>query len=485
MKQRGDKFFTEGINNTLLHVVISQPEEKKLPGLNCPWGQEFNRKNTWYSHLNLFTTYLKRCNYLLQQGSYVADVAYFIGEDAPVMTGITAPELPQGYQFDFINAEVIEGKLTASADHLLHLPYGNRYKLLVLPPLKTMRPAMIRRIRQLLYDGAVVLGPKPLRSPSLKDWGEGDAEVRRIADELWGAGQPSCGMRHVGKGLLFTGYSLNDVFRLTGNTPDATFAGAEDVKFAHLTRNDCDIFFVSNQTEKPADFVAQLRITGRRPELWTPTDGRVRALRSFSQDANLTSIPMRLAPNESAFIMFREPVDVCSASLDMDANYPVADTLLTIDRPWSLSLQTMLGEKKQLMLKNLVSLTTSTDRFVRYFSGTATYKTTFTMPQLQKGCTYKLDLGQVYEMAKVKLNGRYIGGVWTPPYTIDATPYLKTGRNEVEISVVNNWKNRIIGDLQLPKNERRTSFTHLSYGADTPLQPAGLIGAVKVLKVKN
>ena len=114
----------------------------------------------------------------------------------------------------------------------------------------------------------------------------------------------------------------------------------------------------------------------------------------------------------------------------------------------------MLGEKKQLTLKNLISLTTSTDRFVRYFSGTATYKTTFTMPQLQKGCTYKLDLGQVYEMAKVKLNGRYIGGVWTPPYTIDATPYLKTGRNEVEISVVNNWKNRIIGDLQLPKNER-------------------------------
>lgn len=485
MKQRGDKFFTEGINNTLLHVVISQPEEKKLPGLNCPWGQEFNRKNTWYSHLNLFTTYLKRCNYLLQQGRYVADVAYFIGEDAPVITGITAPELPQGYQFDFINAEVIEGKLTASADHLLHLPYGNHYKLLVLPPLNSMRPAMIRRIRQLLYDGAVVLGPKPLRSPSLKDWGDGDAEVRRIADELWGPGLPSCGMRHVGKGLLFTGYSLNDVFRLIGNTPDATFAGAEDVKFAHLTRNDCDIFFVSNQTEKPTDFVAQLRITGRRPELWTPTDGSVRALRSFSQDANLTSIPMRLAPNESAFIVFKEPSDIGSASLDMDANYPVADTLLTIDRPWSLSLQTMLGEKKQLTLKNLVSLTTSTDRFVRYFSGTATYKTTFTMPQLQKGCTYKLDLGQVYEMAKVKLNGRYIGGVWTPPYTIDATPYLKTGRNEVEISVVNNWKNRIVGDLQLPKNERRTSFTHLSYGADTPLQPAGLIGAVKVLKVKN
>lgn len=485
MKQRGDKFFTEGVNNTLLHVVISQPEEKKLPGLNCPWGQEFNRKNTWYSHLDLFTTYLKRCNYMLQQGRYVADVAYFIGEDAPVMTGITDPQLPKGYQFDFINAEVIEGKLTASADHLLTLPYGNQYKLLVLPPLKTMRPAMIRRIRQLLYDGAVVLGPKPLRSPSLKDWGEGDAEVRRIADELWGEGQPTCGMRHVGKGLLFTGYSIDEVFRLTGNTPDVLFAGAEDVKFAHLTLDDMDVFFVSNQTERQADFVAQLRITGRQPELWTPIDGRVRVLRSFSQDANITSIPMRLAPNESVFLVFKEPVHTGTASLSMDDNFPVADTLLTIDTPWRVELQTMFGEKKRLSLKNLVSLTTSTDRFVKYFSGTATYKNTFNMPQLQAGYSYLIDLSQVYEMAKVKINGHYAGGVWTPPYTIDMTPYLKKGRNEVEITVVNNWKNRIIGDLQLPENERKTSFGHLSYGANTPLQNTGLIGPVRILETRE
>ena len=482
MKQRGDKFFTEGINNTLLHLVISQPEEHKFPGLNCPWGQEFNRKNTWYSHLDLFTTYLKRCNYLLQQGQYVADVAYFIGEDAPVMTGITDPQLPKGYQYDFINAEVIEGKLTASADHLLTLPYGNRYKLLVLPPLKTMRPAMIRRISQLLNDGAVILGPKPLRSPSLKDWGEGDAEVQRIADELWGEGQPACGMRRVGKGLLFTGYEINDVFRLIGNTPDATFAGAEDVKFAHLTRDGFDVFFVSNQTEKPADFVAQLRITGRKPELWSPMDGSVKPLRSFSQDANITSIPMQLAPNESTFIVFAEPTDVHSASLDVTLNYPKADTLLTIASPWRLSLQTMLGESTKLTLKNLFDLTTSTKPEIKYFAGTATYKTTFNAPKAKSGYTYKIDLGQVYEMAKVKLNGRYIGGVWTPPYTLDVTPYLKTGRNELEVIVVNNWKNRIIGDLQLPENERKTSYGHLSYGANTPLQNTGLIGPVRILE---
>jgi hypothetical protein len=111
MKQRGDRFFTEGINNTLLHVYISQPSEEREPGMNAWFSSEFNRLNTWYPQMDLFTSYLKRVNYMLQQGLNIADVAYFIGEDAPKMTGIVDPELPKGYQFDYINAEVIERDL--------------------------------------------------------------------------------------------------------------------------------------------------------------------------------------------------------------------------------------------------------------------------------------------------------------------------------------------------------------------------------------
>ena len=87
IKQRADRFFAEGINNTLLHVYISQPYEDKNPGVNAWFGTEFNRKNTWFSQIDIYITYLKRVNFMLQQGLNVADVAYFIGEDAPVMTG--------------------------------------------------------------------------------------------------------------------------------------------------------------------------------------------------------------------------------------------------------------------------------------------------------------------------------------------------------------------------------------------------------------
>ena len=184
MKQRGDRFFTEGINNTLLHVYISQPSEEREPGMNAWFSSEFNRLNTWYPQMDLFTSYLKRVNYMLQQGLNIADVAYFIGEDAPKMTGIVDPELPKGYQFDYINAEVIERDLFVK-DGLLTLPHGTQYRILVLPKLETMRPELLAKIKKLIEDGAVVLGPAPKRSPSGESFPTADRQVKKLADELW------------------------------------------------------------------------------------------------------------------------------------------------------------------------------------------------------------------------------------------------------------------------------------------------------------
>ena len=146
MKQRADRFFTEGINNTLLHVYISQAADNKAPGLNAFFGNEFNRLNTWFYDMDIFLKYIKRCNMMLQQGRYVADVAYFIGEDAPKMTGTQEPELPNGYSFDYINAEVIQTRLGISNGKLM-LPDGLSYRILVLPPLKTIRPALLKKLR--------------------------------------------------------------------------------------------------------------------------------------------------------------------------------------------------------------------------------------------------------------------------------------------------------------------------------------------------
>ena len=167
IKQRGDRFFAEGINNTLLHVYITQPDDR-LPGVNAWFGNEFNRHNTWFSQIDNYLTYLKRANFMLQQGLNVADAAYFIGEDAPKMTGIVDPALPTGYQFDYMNAEVIE-KYMDVKDGKITLPHGTQYRILVLPKLETMRPELLAKIKELIEKGAVVMGPAPSRSPSLQN----------------------------------------------------------------------------------------------------------------------------------------------------------------------------------------------------------------------------------------------------------------------------------------------------------------------------
>jgi len=147
LKARGDWSFCEGVNHFVLHVYIHQPWEDKVPGVNAWFGTEFNRHNTWFGKSKAWIDYLRRCCWLLQQGTRVADVAYFIGEDAPKMTGIRKPELPKGRDFDYINAEVIETSLSVS-NGVLNLPHGTTYRVLVLPELDTMRPKVLRKIRR-------------------------------------------------------------------------------------------------------------------------------------------------------------------------------------------------------------------------------------------------------------------------------------------------------------------------------------------------
>ncbi|RYD83957.1 MAG: glycoside hydrolase family 2, partial [Sphingobacteriales bacterium] len=204
MKQRGDRFFTEGINNTLLHVYISQAYEDKAPGVNAWFGNEFNRKNTWFYDMDIFLQYIKRCNMMLQQGKYVADIAYFISEDAPKMTGTQNPKMPQGYSFDYINGEVIKTRLKVK-DGKLVLPDGMQYSILVLPQMTTMRPGLLQKIKDLVEDGAVVLGPKPQTSPSLQGYPAADKDVQKLADELWGDINGSSVKTHkLGKGMIMS-----------------------------------------------------------------------------------------------------------------------------------------------------------------------------------------------------------------------------------------------------------------------------------------
>jgi hypothetical protein len=479
MKRRGDWSFTEGINNTLLHVYIQQAYEDRYPGVDAWFGNEFNRKNTWFHHMDLFVGYLKRCNFMLQQGLNVADVAYFIGEDAPKMTGVRDPGLPRGYSFDYINAEVIECDL-AVKDGRLVLPHGTSYRLLVLPKLETIRPEVLQKIEKLVADGAVVLGPPPSRSPSLQNYPEADKQIQALAAKMWG--DPAAKQRNYDKGMILAGMEMQEALDLLKVAPDCLFGENDPLLYNHRTINGNDIYFISNQSEKLVTFTPQFRVDGMQPEIWDATSGNIRLLPAFEVKNGLTTVPMQLEPLESAFIVFRKPGKPSSTNLS--DNYPEPVIIAEATSPWEVCFESdeiRRGPAEPVVFEQLQDWANHADDRIRYFSGTASYKTTISVAGQPKGNKLYLDLGNLSAMAKVKVNGQYAGGVWTVPYRVDITQWAKEGDNTVEVDVCNTWVNRLIGDQCLPEKDRRVQSNNSPWRADSPLQPSGLFGPVRVM----
>jgi hypothetical protein len=475
-KKRGDRFFTEGINNTLLHVYISQPDDK-LPGLNTWFSVEFNRLNTWFFDMDILLKYLKRCNLMLQQGRYVADVAYFIGEDAPKMIGTTDPPLPQGYSYDYINGDVIKQRLTVKNGKLV-LPNGISYSILVLPKLETIRPELLAKIKELVQQGAVVLGPKPLRSPSLANYPEADKQVHSMANELWGKiNGTTIKINHYGKGLIMSGLDMQQALDMVKVIPDFKITRSDSILFIHRQLPDGSIYFVSNQKYIPVKITAAFRIAGKRPELWNAIDGTTRDLPAYSQNNETTSVPLQLAPFESAFIVFRKDA---SKGDTTKSNYPSVEKTIDVTGPWTVKFDNkMRGPANPVVFDMLTDWSKNTNDSIKYYSGTAYYHNTFKITKIEKGVGYVIDLGLARAIAKVTVNGVEMGGAWTPPYKVDITNALKPGENKLEIKVVNTWVNRLVGDSMLPPAQRKIS-ANVNPDPRGGLESSGLLGPVKI-----
>lgn len=483
LKQRMDRFFTYGVNNTVLHLYISQPSEDRLPGSNAWFGTEFNRNNTWFKHMDLYTQYIKRCNYMMRQGWYQADVAYFIGEDAPRMVGIMEPWISAGYQFEHMNAEVIMRDMTVK-DGMLTLPHGVQFKVLVLPRrLKTMRPELLEKIERLILDGAIVMGPAPERSPSLQNQPEADRRVKEMAARIWDdVDGVNVKQRRYGKGMICDGLDFETLFAQLGYVPDCKVPDGMNVYQGHQKDGDTDIYILSNQDNRALTMDVAFRVTGKQPELWDPVTGVIRKLPAFRQEEKTTVVPMKLDKNECVFVVFREKGEPSATTLE--ANYPAPLRTQEATGEWNVTFESAFKTPSPVRMTTLDNLSDNANDSIRYFSGTATYTTTVNLDRAGRGEHMFMAFDNVGTMAKVYINGKYAGGVWTAPYRLDVTDFVKNGRNDVKVEVVNTWVNRIVGDMNLPESERETYLFVNHLNAKTPLPPSGIIGKVKFETMK-
>jgi hypothetical protein len=389
--------------------------------------------------------------------------------------------LPRGYNFDYINAEVILRDMSVK-DGKLVLPCGTSYRILVLPPQKTMRPELLSKIEQLVAGGAVVSGLPPVKSPGLQDYPNADKKLQELGLKMWG--NQSAKQIRYGKGMLLSNMSLDEAFKLIGVDADCKVE-TDSVRYTHRTVDGKEIYFLANISNRSVDFSANFRVDGLQPELWDALTGATRPLPAFEQKDGVTKVPLRLGVDGSAFIVFRSKGK--SVSNDINLNFPVQQVIATVTAPWKVTFESdsiKRGPAEPVIFKELTDWTKSNDERIRYYSGTAIYNATLTVNEIPKNQKLYLDLGDLSAMAKIKINGVSVGGVWTSPYQVNVTGKIKKGNNTIEIELVNTWLNRLIGDLRLPENERIVQSKNNMLKATSRLQKSGLFGPVNLLTGK-
>lgn len=478
LKPTADQELLNGINRIIVHESAHQPLMGKAPGLTLgPFGQWFNRNDTWAEYAVAWVSYLARSSYLLQQGRFNADVLYFYGEDSN-LTAIfnqKGPDIPKGYGFDYINADALIHELSVQ-DGQVSTKSGMRYKAIGLDPYsRHMSLPVLRAIHSLVQEGAVVAGPKPTDDPSLAD---DQAEFEKLSSLLFGDGS---GTHKVGKGTVYAGSSLQDVFAALKVEPDFAYSsGGKDaqVEFVHRKLARGDVYFVDNRSEEGRKIRATFRVIGSVPELWRAETGETEPV-SFEIADGRTTVPLNLEPWGTVFVVFRNPTSKTSLTIPEVKETKVG----TLEGPWNLAFQPGRGAPDSITLDRLTDWSQSADRGVKYFSGVGTYTKTLQAPPewFKKGSRFWIDLGGVKNLAVVTINGKELRQVWHAPYRLEITSALKPGVNQIKIDVVNSWVNRLIGDEQ--PGATRLAFTVVKpYTANSPLLPSGLLGPVTVIR---
>jgi hypothetical protein len=481
LKPTADQELLNGINRFVIHESAHQPLVGKAPGLTLgPFGQWFNRNETWAERAAPWINYLARSSYMLLQGHFGADLVYFYGEDSN-LTAIfahSAPQIPTGYGFDYVNADALIHELSV-ADGQIVTKSGMQYKVLGLDPYsRHMSLPVLRAIYTLVENGAVVAGPKPTDDPSLAD---DQAEFEKLSSQLFGDGS---GAHKVGKGTVYAGRNLAEVFNTLNVKPAFEYSkqgNDSDVEFVHRRLKNGDIFFVDNRSDRDEAINATFRVAGREPELWHAETGDTEPV-SFKVADGRTTVPLHLEPWGTVFVVFRKPTSQTSHTIPEIKETKVT----TINGPWTVSFQSGRGAPSSITMDKLSDWSHSDDLGVKYFSGVGIYTKTVQASSewFKKGARLWVDLGDVKNLAIVSVNGKELGETWHAPYRVDATSALKPGVNQITITVVNAWVNRLIGDEQ-PGATKLTFADVKPYKANSPLLPSGLLGPVTVIRDDN
>ena len=522
LKPSFDKALCEGMNRLVWHAFVCSPDSTGIPGQQYFAGTHLNPKVTWWNLSAPFFSYINRCQWMLQQGLFVADAAYYYGDHVPNFAQLKksnpAHVLP-GYDYDIITEEALCGgdasspnsatgasqplKGASVRDGKIVLPDGMNYRVLVLANHDVISLPVLKKLKELIAAGATVIGPKPVKGETLQNYPACDEEIKKLANKIWGdCDGVKAKETNYGKGRIFSGATAREVLLADGVPSDfeaerrapaqldgevqhaeAVLGAPLNLDYIHRTTDGAEIYFVANRSTNAASVNCAFRVHGKAPELWNPVSGQHRSAGAYEERDGRTIVPLDFDPCGSWFIVFRE--SAAKHPSTATSNSATFTAVQEISGPWTVRFDPKWGGPNSVQFDSLVSWTTRPESGIKFYSGTATYEKIISIPDSALRIPYSallLDLGNLRELAEVRVNGKSCGITWCPPFRVDISSAVKPGTNKLEIAVVNFWPNRIIGDANLPPKQRLTQTNIRNLTANTPLMESGLLGPVQILR---
>ena len=538
LKPLQDRNYALGINRLVFHVFVHNPWVDRKPGMTLGGvGTYLQRDQTWWPQAKAWVEYTQRCQWMLQQGNPVADIAVFTGEELPrrailperlvsTLPGLFGParvksealrlqnagepvtKAPNGvshganmsdpgdwidplhgYAFDSFNPDALVRLATVRNGRVV-LPGGASYGLLVFPGASAMNPdagavsaAVAQRLLALVREGATVLIDPAARyhSNTLERVRSEDSIVRAVFAQLLGGGSrnsaSASGIISLGKGRVVIGPWRQPTLDRLG-IPRDVITDANKIAYMHRRSADGDIYFISNQSARPIDTTLSFFTSGRIPELWDPLTGEITEPANWRLTNLRTYVECSLPPSGSIFVVFRRPAKGDFGYITIK-KHPARITTLTSS--WGVTFDTAYGgPAASVRFDTLTDWARNPDTAIRYYSGPAVYTTKFQWANTDGPAL--LDLGSVHDIATVGVNGIGCGTVWTSN-RLDITRALHPGVNHLRIIVTSTWANRLTGDQRLPPDRRRT-WTAVPFHSERKLLPAGLLGPVRIIYEK-
>ncbi|HTN19950.1 MAG TPA: glycosyl hydrolase [Pelobium sp.] len=494
LKTLQDRNYALGLNKVVYHVYTHNPWTDRKPGMTLDGvGLYFQRDQTWWKPGKAWVDYAYNTQKLLQQGKPVRDIAVFTGDEIPrrsllpdrfVSTlpgifgaervasekirykneGVPLQQIPKGvtntanafqaekwvnplngYAYDSFNPDALQNAFVENG-RVKFSKNGVAYKIIVLPIENLMNPsniiseASLNKIKELESKGIIVIKDKPYTKNDFSEFG-------------------------LTKDLIVT---------------ETSNAYADDIAWNHRSADNQEIYFISNQQQKERILDFSFRYGGMIPQLYDAVTDTWTAIKSYQIQNGRTQIKLKLEPAQSVFVVFKGKE---ASTTHEGRNWSLFENVKNFSGSWRVKFDKDYGGPSQAVtMDKLTDWTSSADSSIKYYSGTAVYTKSIKLRKKDLKQALYLNLGEIHDLASVKINGKEIGVIWTAPHRINISSAIKKGNNQIEIEVTNTWHNRLMGDHNLPENKRITQTT-APYRLDgDPLLPAGLLGPIVIEK---